>query len=88
MAAPSEAVLSLDKRTWRTVRKMRHSDGAAMVSGHDGTDAARDQKRRELGERLARETHVGWPALAAILMLMVIGTAIVAYLLLETGGGR
>jgi hypothetical protein len=34
------------------------------------------------------DTHVGWPALAAILMLMVIGTAIVAYLLLETDGGR
>jgi hypothetical protein len=59
-----------------------------MVYGQGEADLVLDQKRRELEERLARETHVGWPALAAILMLMVIGTAIVAYLLLETGGGR
>jgi hypothetical protein len=57
-----------------------------LIYGQNKSDAALDQKRRELGERLARETHVGWPALATILMLMVIGTAIVAYLLLETGG--
>jgi predicted phage tail protein len=85
MAAPSEAVLSLDKRTWRTVRKMRHSDGAAMISGHDETDVALDQKRHELKTRLAQETRIGWPALAAIAFLIVVGAVIVAYLFLEAG---
>jgi hypothetical protein len=59
-----------------------------MINEHDETDMVLEQKRHQVTERLARETRVGWPALAAILMLMIIGTAIVAYLLLETGGRR
>jgi hypothetical protein len=69
-------------------RRCHICSGITLIYGQNKSDAALDRKRRELGERLARETHVGWPALAAILMLMVIGTAIVAYLLLETDGGR
>jgi hypothetical protein len=51
-------------------------------------DGLLERRRRDLKARLARETRVGWPALAAILMFIVIGTELVAYLLLEAGGGR
>ncbi|WP_262273291.1 hypothetical protein [Microvirga yunnanensis] len=51
------------------------------------TDMALDQKRQGLADRLARETRVGWPTLAAILILIVVGAAIVAYLLVDTVAG-
>jgi hypothetical protein len=59
-----------------------------MIYEHDETNVALEQKRHQVEERLARETRVGWPFLAAILMFMFIGTALVVYLLLETGGDR
>jgi hypothetical protein len=55
-----------------------------MIYGHDETDVELDRKRHEVEERLARETRVGWPALAAILILIAVGAAIVAYLLIDT----
>lgn len=55
-----------------------------MDYGPNETDMALDQKRQELADRLARETQIGWPILAAILILIVVGAAIVAYLLVDT----
>ena len=55
-----------------------------MDYGPNETDMALDQKRQELTDRLAREARVGWPILAAILILIVVGAAIVAYLLVDT----
>ncbi len=57
-----------------------------MIYEPDDTDVELDRKRHQVEERLARETRVGWPVLAAILLLMVIGTGLVTYLLFEAGG--
>ncbi len=57
-----------------------------MAQGHNEADMALNHQRQDPADRLARETRVGWPTLAAILILIVAGTAIVAYLLLGNGG--
>jgi hypothetical protein len=62
--------------------------GAGIVYGQQETDVALDQERRELKERLARETRIGWPTLTAIAVLIAVGALIVAYLFLYTGAGR
>jgi hypothetical protein len=54
-----------------------------MVFGQGEADLVLDQKRHEVEERLAQETRIGWPALAAIASLIVVGAVIVAYLFLE-----
>ena len=59
-----------------------------MVYGQGEADLVLDQKRHELKERLARETRIGWPTLAAIAVLITVGAAIVGYLFLHTGAGR
>jgi hypothetical protein len=56
-----------------------------MVYGQGKADLTLDKKREEVKERLARETRIGWLALAAVAFLIVAGTVIVAYLFLETG---
>jgi hypothetical protein len=56
-----------------------------MVYGQHEMDVALDKKRHEVEERLARDTRIGWPALAAIAFLIVVGAVIVAYLFLEAG---
>jgi hypothetical protein len=53
-----------------------------MVYGQGEADLVLDQKRHELKERLARETRIGWPTLAAITVLITVGAAIVVYLFL------
>jgi hypothetical protein len=59
-----------------------------MVYGHQETDVVLDQKRREVAERLARETRIGWPTLTAIAFLIIVGAVIVVYLFLNSGAGR
>jgi hypothetical protein len=56
-----------------------------MIYGDSETDLALDQKRQEVEERLARETRIGWPALAAVATLFIASAVIVAYLVLEAG---
>jgi hypothetical protein len=54
-----------------------------MVYGQGKADLILDQKRHEVKERLARETRIGWLALAAVASLIVAGAVIVAYLFFE-----
>jgi hypothetical protein len=54
-----------------------------MVYGQNEMDVALDKKRHEVEERLARDTRIGWLALAAVASLIVAGAVIVAYLFLE-----